>query len=321
MSAAGAEIVALGRIWDKAPHNAFTDLIRFRDRWYCAFREGAGHATEDGKGRIIVSDDGEVWTPVASLQAEGDVRDPKLCLMPDGRLMAVTAAALYRRQPGCVYEGRDPHQSLVWVSRDGSDWGMPIEVGELNWWLWRVTWHKGVAYGVGRRVHERIPRLYRSTDGVHFEPWVERLFGDQADDRGSEASLLFLPDDRAVCLIRGHGPTPARIGHAEPPYRQWQWLNLPVNIGGPQLMQLPDGRIVVGGRHFGPTRETWLWWLDAATGRLDPIVTLPSGGDTSYPGLVFHDGLLWVSYYSSHEGKASIYLARVRLPQADTSHR
>jgi len=27
-----------------------------------------------------------------------------------------------------------------------------------------------------------------------------------------------------------------------------------------------------------------------------------------------HEGLLWVSYYSSHEGKTSIYLAKVRLP-------
>ena len=26
------------------------------------------------------------------------------------------------------------------------------------------------------------------------------------------------------------------------------------------------------------------------------------------------DGVLWVSYYSSHEGKTSIYLARVKLP-------
>ena len=29
---------------------------------------------------------------------------------------------------------------------------------------------------------------------------------------------------------------------------------------------------------------------------------------------MFHDGLLWVSYYSSHEDKTSIYLAKVELP-------
>ncbi|MEJ7592590.1 MAG: hypothetical protein WKF77_13640 [Planctomycetaceae bacterium] len=40
---------------------------------------------------------------------------------------------------------------------------------------------------------------------------------------------------------------------------------------------------------------------------------LPSGGDTSYAGMVLHDGLLWVSYYSSHEEKTCIYLAKVKL--------
>ena len=38
----------------------------------------------------------------------------------------------------------------------------------------------------------------------------------------------------------------------------------------------------------------------------------PSGGDNSYPGFVMHKGVLWMSYYCSHEGKASIYLAKVR---------
>ena len=51
--------------------------------------------------------------------------------------------------------------------------------------------------------------------------------------------------------------------------------------------------------------------IDPEYGTLTEVLTLPSGGDTSYPGLVWHDGLLWVSYYSSHEGKTSIYLAKV----------
>ena len=58
-------------------------------------------------------------------------------------------------------------------------------------------------------------------------------------------------------------------------------------------------------------------WLDPEAGRLEEFLTLPSGGDTSYAGLAWHDGRLWVSYYSSHEGKASIYLAQVKLPPDD----
>ena len=40
---------------------------------------------------------------------------------------------------------------------------------------------------------------------------------------------------------------------------------------------------------------------------------LPKHGDTSYPGFVWHDGLLWMSYYASHEGKTAIYLAKIAL--------
>ena len=62
----------------------------------------------------------------------------------------------------------------------------------------------------------------------------------------------------------------------------------------------------------GGKAQTVVARLDVAAGKLTPLVTLPSGGDTSYPGLVWHDGKVWVSYYSSHEGKAGVYLARVQ---------
>ena len=47
----------------------------------------------------------------------------------------------------------------------------------------------------------------------------------------------------------------------------------------------------------------------------EPVLTFPSRGDTSYPGLVHHKDILWFCYYSSHEGKTSIYLAKVKLPE------
>jgi len=35
------------KIWDKAPHNAFTDLIRYKSHFYCTFREGESHVPHD----------------------------------------------------------------------------------------------------------------------------------------------------------------------------------------------------------------------------------------------------------------------------------
>ena len=79
------------------------------------------------------------------------------------------------------------------------------------------------------------------------------------------------------------------------------------------MLQLPDGRFVAVVRLYDAPIRTSLCWLDPASGKLTEAVKLPSGGDTSYAGLVWHDDLLWISYYSSHEGKTSIYLAKVRI--------
>ena len=53
------------RIWDQAPHNAFTDLVRFKDRWFCVFREGQGHVSPDGALRVITSADALAWESAA----------------------------------------------------------------------------------------------------------------------------------------------------------------------------------------------------------------------------------------------------------------
>lgn len=86
-------------------------------------------------------------------------------------------------------------------------------------------------------------------------------------------------------------------------------------IGGPQMIQLTDGRFLAAVRLYGgdgwhPAR-TSLCWVNPNQGT--EALELPSGGDTSYPGMVFYDGILWVSYYSSHEEKTSIYLANVKI--------
>ncbi len=48
--------------------------------------------------------------------------------------------------------------------------------------------------------------------------------------------------------------------------------------------------------------------------RFRRLLELPSGGDTSYPGFLLKDHTLWVSYYSSHQGKTAIYLAGFPFP-------
>src|SRR5688500_6575869 len=117
----GPQLVSVQKIWDRAPHNAFTDLVRWRDRWYCAFREGDGHVGGDGKLRVLTSANGAAWEAVALVAEEGiDLRDPKLSETPDGRLMMVAGGSVYRG--GKTLLGMQPR---VTFSKDGRDWTPP----------------------------------------------------------------------------------------------------------------------------------------------------------------------------------------------------
>jgi len=62
-----AELVEVRKIWDRAPHNAFTDLVRFKGKWFCVFREGTAHVSPDGALRVITSKDGKDWVSAALL--------------------------------------------------------------------------------------------------------------------------------------------------------------------------------------------------------------------------------------------------------------
>jgi len=83
------------------------------------------------------------------------------------------------------------------------------------------------------------------------------------------------------------------------------------------MLRLPDGRIVAAVRLYDGGARTSLAWIDSKAGKLTEFQKLPSGGDCSYAGLAWFEDLLWVSYYSSHEGKTSIYLAKVKLPKTE----
>lgn len=307
-----AELIDVRKIADDAPHNAFTDLIYWRDQFVCAFRQGRGHVSTDGRIAILTSADGDQWERAATLSLPDlDLRDASLSATPDGRLMLIGGVAPRKADNESSATG-----TFVAFSEDGRDWTKPQVIVEPGRWLWRVTWHDGKAYGVSYATPDNHPvaSLLVSDDGVKFAELVPKLL---AEGWPTEAVIRFAADGTAYCLQRRDGSAPANsayLGVSQPPYEQWQWDDLHEFFGGPNLLQLPDGQWIAAGRierDGKPTTDVAL--LDVAAKTLTPLLSLPSGGDTSYPGLVYRDGVLWVSYYSSHEEKTNIYLAKVRL--------
>jgi hypothetical protein len=308
------------KIWAAAPHCAFTGLTHYRDHFYCTFREGQGHMSLDGKLRVIRSTDGRKWECAALLCPPNseypDLRDPKIGVAPDGRLMLIGV--------GATRGEKLRYQSYLWLSDDGENWDDGKVIGEQDVWMWNFATEGEALYGIGHAeeggtLEGEGVRLYRDTGDSKFE-FLNTLRRD--DEFPCETAVVF-HDGLGVALVRhewdeGGAPPrlglgPSVVGVASAPYADWTWFEYQEPVGGPALIRLPDGRYLAGGRKKIPQDHTALWEVDIENGQLRELITLPSANDSSYPGFVWHDDLLYVSYYSGHEGQSSIYLARLEV--------
>lgn len=308
-------LFSVERIWDRAPHSAFTDLVEFNGKLYCTFREGSGHVPgkegTNGTIRIIASDDGQNWRSVALLAEEHvDLRDPKLSVTPDGRLMVLVG--------GSYYEGEKlgvRHTRVSFSDRTGTRFSFPkpivvdAKIKTEADWLWRVTWHRGVGYGVIYQSggEEFNAQLVSTRDGLHYN----HVTTFDIAGRPNETTLRFNADGEMIAWVRRErGTQNGFIGTSRAPYKDWTWKEQNVRLGGPNFVVLPNGQWIGTTRGHLADRKTntYVAWL-RRDGAVTPLVTFPSGGDTSYAGMVLRGDKLLISYYASHEGKSAIYLA------------
>jgi len=303
------QLVSVQKIWDYSENNALADLIYFKNQFFCSIRESDEHAGgRDGEIRILSSPDAKNWKAVAIISLRGtDLRDPMLSIMPNGKLLLTMGGSRYKKER-CL--GCNP---CVAFSTNGTDWSDVAKLDYSNEWIWRVTWHKGTGYAIS----------YRNNPEDVDEPWVATLF--QTKDafnydvitelnvakNPSEGTIRFLPDNSMVALLRRQGP--GMIGHSKPPYTKWKWTDIGFRVGGPNFLILPNGDMWAGSRLLAEEkmRRTTLAKMSSKT--YEPVLVLPSGGDTSYPGLVYRDGHMYMCYYSSHEDKTNVYLATIKL--------
>jgi len=286
--------------------NAFYgDIAEHQGALLAAFRDSTTHEGPGGKATILRStDEGETWRPAATLGVEGSsLFDPHFCALADGRLMLNGGI---RDNAGARWG------SWVSFSNDGAVWARPEAILAKDQWLWRATPHRdGSAYGIvyGCPPGPRFSRLLKTRDGLGYSPVADLL----AENYPNEATIRFAPDGTAYLVHRiEEGSRHALLGTSSPPYTEWTWKDLGRFIGGPNLLRLPTGQWVVGGRCTENPVHLQLGQLDAARGRYTPMLDLPSGGDCSYPGFLFREGRLYVTYYSSHEGATSFYLAEIQ---------
>lgn len=311
---AGAqEGVKVSRIWDN-DYSAFPSIEKFNGKYYIAFREGKSHIFDEngiaaGKSRILVSKNGKKWESVALLAKDGyDLRDPKLSVTPDGRLMVIMGGSIYRNRN---LEAQIPQVSY---SSDGIHFTDPEPVvfdeniTDRHEWIWRVTWNGDTGYGVTYGDHFA---LLKTKDGKKYD-YITEL---DVPDFPGESTVRFLPDGRMLMMIRREkADCMGYWGVSNPPYTDWTWQKMDLHLGGPDFTVLDNGTVVVGTRYYYPHHAKTMILKGDVDGNFEEMHLLPSGGDTSYPGFITVGDELWMVYYSSHElGRAAIYLAKMPL--------
>ncbi len=322
------------KVFDDGSHNAWGDMIMFRGRFFVGFRSNpTGHlSNEDSEAVIIGSDDGDEWEEVLRYTDPDRVlRDPHFAILGE-QLYAISGASM---------PAENMHRCFCVSTADGIHWDELKRLdGTEGKFLWRVATYGGRIYANEHRVLKPPPggddysgdlasrsAIMVSDDGQAFHPFL--TFPQEG---GNETGFAFENDGTLLALMRTVGLPPhnAVVWRARPPYTEWTSTMLHRFIGGPMLARWGE-RFLVGGRRFegdlasgteGATMSLG-WLAGLGTGETPHLVegpTLPSGGDTSYPGFVaLNDTEGLVSYYSSHEGSgtkdapAAIYVARVSV--------
>lgn len=293
-------------------HNAFTDLCHFKNELYCSFREASNHISRDGCIRIVTSDycGNRVWQTAIRIP-NADLRDPKLSIAPDGRLMLLVYARFTDENNRTIHS-----KSFVSYSDTGRSWSTPQYFGPRLWWLWRLRWHQQTSYGFAYNRGQQALDLYTGNPGRSFHLLKKNALSLQHQGLGypNESDLFFAEDEQLYAVVRRDADTfTAQLGRAKPPYTQWQWQDLHTYFASPVILPKDSNTIYVAGRQWLSRQpRTIVTELALDSGKMFNRLVLPSSGDNGYPGLVNANGHLYLSYYSEHiSDGCQIYLAKL----------
>lgn len=301
-------------LWSSPFHSAFTDLCDFKQQLYCCFREATNHVSNDGKIIVLrLNSDSKVEQVFRLAMPNCDLRDPKLSVMPDGKLLLIAYGRQHNEQGNWQYS-----QPVCWFSVDGNSWSAQRNFGDKNWWVWQLRWYKNEAFGLAYHRASESLSLYRGNPLRRFTVSKANALGLQSHGLGypNESDMCFTENGTAYAIVRRDADSfTAQLGVAKWPCQHWRWHDLGVYIGCPAIHLLNDNELLVAGRIWVANRpKTALLKVHLQRHTTDLLCTFDSAGDNSYPGMVVVNDDVYLSYYSSHQGqRCDIYLSQISL--------
>lgn len=220
-------------IYHDGRHNAFTSMVRWRNRYWLAFRNGGNHRSRDGRIMLMHSDDLRAWSsPSVVIDSNMDDRDPTVYVCQDRLFVASMSLDREWRDKNDPLGDIAVHRktnTFACCTADGHAWTRPQQIMMDQHALWWTVSADSAIYGA---VQIRPPcrhavtchaELWKTTDGLNWEK--VSVISDR--HCATEAALAFLPDQRLVAFVRHDADAPndkPEIIVARPPYRAWEQI-------------------------------------------------------------------------------------------------
>ena len=288
------------KIWSTDKFCAFTDLVEYNNVYYCCFRESDGHlpssSSNYGKIRILSSIDGVNWISAALIEdSEYDLRDPKLEVTSDGRLMLLVGCS---NQDLGYIDFKKTKVAFSTIDLSGLSDLKDLKLGqngEYNkGWLWRSIWHDNVAYGIVYMRNSK-PALLKSTDGVNYEQIVQYNLPTSCN----EAAIVFRSNGNMIVAIRDNKSN-GYIAESEFPYKHWDWKEIQTGTQCPTMINV-DEYIFISKRDLSK-RTVSLQFIKPNDGlNMHDLLDIFCSGDYAYPGLASNNKFIFMSYYVNGE--------------------
>ena len=313
------------KVSTEGEHNAFTDLILWDGYYYICYRHGETHNSMDGEIHVQRSLDMRAWEPCGVIRTMGDDRDPHFAATDDTLYLYFGVWDLTHSDDTSPPD-RKAVRSHCAKTQDGTTWSKVQAVYDSGWWLWRVRVLDGVFYtaaytAVRPTPDKRVTQLLRSDDGLEWE-----LVSTVTDQNMAGEADMWLEANGAMSLLT-RTRNNAILYRSDEPRQTWTATQLDALVHSPVMAQWNDRRFIAGrDKHEGKT-VTKLWELDGD--RLAELMVLPSGGDTSYAGLIVDPDAdtngapaLYVSWYSqdapdrdraANPASADVYVAHITI--------
>ena len=326
------------QVVDDGLHNAFTDLIFWREYYWLVYVSSPSHfRSEQSRVVLLRSSDARSWQEVRKFDGAGqDIRDPKLGII-QGQLF-VYALLNKSFDP-------EPYRTLVTHSQDGLVWA-PLEAVVPDGWLLgrSIALPDGSWVAPAHRIDQGTVVLLRTTDGSHWSIY-STIFSGSVEEHADETAIQLMENGCMLAVSRlesgsslfGSEQAATLISIAEPPFTSWSRSNRSAvtRLDGPNLFSLRNRLYAVGrsqpnqaataqvpekpgtrtkhGSVFGRKR-TALFQVDEERLELIHLTDLPSSGDTAYAGAVVRDAKIIISYYSNDPQSDYPWLLGMLLP-------